>query len=57
MDGGAWRAIVHGVTKSQTQLKQLSMHEYKCGVHQERWSNPKVPKGQVEFRKIENSFE
>ena len=28
----------------------------KCGVHQERWSNPKVPKGQVEFRKIENDF-
>ena len=23
MDRGAWRAIVHGVTKSQTQLKQL----------------------------------
>ena len=24
MDRGAWRAIVHGVTKSQTQLKRLS---------------------------------
>jgi len=24
MDRGAWRAIVHGVPKSQTQLKQLS---------------------------------
>ena len=24
MDRGAWRAVVHGVTKSQTQLKQLS---------------------------------
>ena len=24
MDRGAWRATVHGVTKSQTQLKQLS---------------------------------
>ena len=21
MDGGAWRAIVHGITKNQTQLK------------------------------------
>ena len=26
MDKGAWRATVHGVTKSQIQLKQLSMH-------------------------------
>ena len=26
MDRGAWRAIVHGVAKSRTQLKWLSMH-------------------------------
>ena len=26
MDRGAWLATVHGVTKSQTQLKQLSTH-------------------------------
>ena len=26
MDRGAWWATVHGVTKSQTRLKQLSMH-------------------------------
>ena len=26
MDRGTWRATVHGVTKSQTQLKLLSMH-------------------------------
>ena len=26
MDGGAWRATVHGVAKSQTQLKRLSTH-------------------------------
>ena len=26
MDRGAWRATVHGVAKSQTQLKRLSMH-------------------------------
>ena len=31
MDRGAWRATVHRVTKSQTQLKQLSMHEH---IHQ-----------------------
>ena len=26
MNRGAWRATVHGVAKSRTQLKQLSMH-------------------------------
>ena len=26
MDRGAWRAVVHGVTKSWTRLKRLSMH-------------------------------
>ena len=26
MDRGAWQAIVHRVTQSQTQLKGLSMH-------------------------------
>ena len=26
MDRGAWRATVHGVAKSQTQLKQLSTY-------------------------------
>ena len=26
MAGGAWWAMVHRVSKSQTQLKQLSMH-------------------------------
>ena len=26
MDRGAWQATVHGVTKSRTQLKQLSTH-------------------------------
>ena len=26
MDRGAWWATVHGLAKSQTQLKQLSMH-------------------------------
>ena len=28
MDRGAWRAAVHRVTKSQTRLKQLSMHTH-----------------------------
>ena len=26
MDTGAWRATVHGVAKSRTQLKRLSTH-------------------------------
>ena len=26
MDRGAWRAVVHRVTKSWTELKQLNMH-------------------------------
>ena len=29
MDRGAWQAMAHRVTKSQTRLKQLSMHEPK----------------------------
>ena len=28
VDRGAWQATVHRVTKSQTQLKQLSSHAY-----------------------------
>ena len=28
MDGGAWRAAVHRVTKRQTRWKQLSMHAH-----------------------------
>ena len=28
MDRGAWQAIVHGVTKSHTRLKQLSTAQH-----------------------------
>ena len=28
MDRGAWRATVHGVAKSRTKLKQVSMHTH-----------------------------
>ena len=31
MDRRAWQATVHRVTKSQTQLKQLSMHKEYSG--------------------------
>ena len=30
MDRGTWRATVHGVAKSWTQLKRLSMHALIC---------------------------
>ena len=30
MDRGAWQAIVHGVAKSWTRLKQLSRHMHVC---------------------------
>ena len=34
MDRGAWQATAHRVTKSQTQLKQLSMHAHiHTGIH------------------------
>ena len=29
MDRGTWRATVHGTTKSQARLKQLSMYSHK----------------------------
>ena len=34
MDRGAWWAMVHGVTKSRTQLKRLSTHAWKDQVKQ-----------------------
>ena len=34
MDGGAWQAKVHGVTKTQTQLKQRSTHTGSFGENQ-----------------------
>ena len=35
MDRGAWKATVHGVARSQRQLKRLStparvLHDYRC---------------------------
>ena len=38
MDRGAWWATVHGVSKSQTGLKQLSMHTCKDSVERE-WAS------------------
>ena len=39
MDRGAWWATVHGVTKSQTRLKQLSTHHCVCGWGVWEWGN------------------
>ena len=36
MDRGAWRATVHGVTKSQTQLSDTNTHTYMHIVGKER---------------------
>ena len=33
MDRGAWQAKFHRITKSQTQLKQLSMHAHSTDVY------------------------
>ena len=35
MDGGAWWATVHGVTKSQTQLSDFTMTKQKEEIEQE----------------------
>ena len=40
MDRGAWQASVHGVAKSQTQLKQLSTHCAKCNYHWDSTHRP-----------------
>ena len=32
MDGGAWQAVVHRVTKSWTQLKRLNTPTYKVDI-------------------------
>ena len=37
MDRGAWRAMVHKIAKSRTQLKRLSMHALKISVGLPRW--------------------
>ena len=33
MERGAWRAVVHGVAKSQTRLKRLSTHKKQKAQH------------------------
>ena len=37
MDGGAWWATVHGVTKSQTRLKRLYTHTH-THTHTQYWN-------------------
>ena len=43
MDGGAWWATVHGVTKSWTQLKRLSMHAREKGGQKLPWKVMECP--------------
>ena len=40
MDRGAWQATVHGVAKSRTRLKQLSIHTYVASESCPSWSFP-----------------
>ena len=42
MDRGAWRATVHGVTKSQTQQKGLGVHTKARPGEEEQPSPPKA---------------
>ena len=58
MDRGAWRAIVHGVPKSQTQLKQLSactrMHTH---IHTQEGTEPqRIHRVTVDFMSFSNIF-
>ena len=48
MDRGAWGAAVHGVTKSQTRLKQLSTH---LAIRSSVWYNAanSIMNGQTDF--------
>ena len=52
MDGGAWQATVHGITKSWTQLKRLSTHKVM------NWLNLNVVmfQGMERERRIGNSL-
>ena len=42
MDRRAWRATVHGVTQSQTRLKQLSTHTCCIFLGEFQWPVPKT---------------
>ena len=47
MDRGAWQATVHGFTKSQTQLKQLSTYAIKRHVQANTIHNSKKTNHQL----------
>ena len=49
MDRGAWRATVHGITKSWTQLKQLSSSD-QCKEIEE---NNRMGKTEISSRNLE----
>ena len=55
MDRGSWRATVHGIAKSQTQLKKLCMHIHgliclklqKYSPKQEKWKENEILGGEA----------
>ena len=55
MDRGAWRATVHGVTKSWTRLKQLKTHTHTHGWSRTQTQGETCPVGrcQVNFSHIQ----
>ena len=55
MDRGAWQAMFHRVAKSQTQLKQLSMHTPKkntCANWYYYYHHPHFTKQEKENRRL-----
>ena len=52
MDRGVWRVTVHGVIKSQTWLKPLSMHAQKAS-----WGSGKKPENERQFKWLDYHFE
>ena len=51
MDRGAWRVTVHGVTESQTGLKQLSLHT-RSGRMSEKNHTKHIPYGLLRMMMI-----
>ena len=57
MDGGAWRATVRGVAKSQTQLSDLA-HKHRCKSNKTRIGllYCKIPKEETRLNSGETNF-
>ena len=55
MDKGAWWAVVHRVTKSWTQLKQLRMHLVLSGPSKSPWGPPPTPRG-IQYPNLKSQY-